>query len=244
MSVAFISDLHLAPEHPAIAENLLHFLATAERFEAIYILGDLFEYWLGDDVIPEHVQPLINAIQSLTQNAVPIYFIRGNRDFLVSDGFMELTGCQLLPDKQVIEHFDQRILIMHGDTLCTDDVDYQAFRKQVRDPQRQAQFLAQPLEARLQQLASIKRDAKYASAQKSDEIMDVNQQTVMQEMTDFACHYLIHGHTHRPAIHAQPQGWRLVLGDWCPHPSWAEMDASGIVLHDPRVNREAASATF
>ena len=244
MAVLFISDLHLSPDRQDIAQNLMSLLRQAHTYEHIYILGDLFDFWLGDDAIPDAVQPLISALQTLTQSGIKIFFVQGNRDFLVGEQFMRQTGCTLLDDVCVVEHFGQRLLIMHGDTLCTDDVEYQQFRTFVRDPQRQKQFLALPLDERIKQVKEVRQNVQDASSGKAEEIMDVNQDTVKAEMEKHNVSYLIHGHTHRPAIHKTNAGWRAVIGDWHPQASWLVLNEKGITLHDSRVPATRLSANF
>jgi len=220
VTTLFISDLHLAPERPAIIGLFLQFLKTrAPQAEALYILGDLFEYWIGDDAgrTPE-VQLLTQALRTLTSSGVPVYVMHGNRDFLLGQEFESVTGCKLLPDPSIIDLYGERVLLMHGDTLCTDDVDYLKFRTMVRNPQWIAGFLAKSIPERLAMVREVREISKTAMAAKKPEIMDVNPNAVSEAFRAHGVNHLIHGHTHRPAQHdLQVNGHpvrRTVLGDW------------------------------
>jgi UDP-2,3-diacylglucosamine hydrolase len=215
----FIADLHLAPNRPVPLKLFLDFLAhRAQKAEALYILGDLFEVWLGDDDDTPTYPEVLTALHTLTSHNVPVFVMQGNRDFLLGDNFKAATGCQLIPDPLVIDLYGTPTLLMHGDTLCTLDVDYQAFRQQVRDPKWQAQFLAQPL-AQRRILAQQARAQSQAKSQTTVEtIMDVTPEAVIQTLETHQVYHLIHGHTHRPAIHEitvnGQTAIRRVVGDW------------------------------
>lgn len=215
----FISDLHLDRERPEIIELFIQFLnKEAAQAEALYILGDLFEYWIGDDQPVPGLEDCLAALQSLTEKNIPVYFIHGNRDFLIGKQFAEKTGITLLPESVVIDLYGTPTLIMHGDTLCTDDVDYQKMRLMLRDPKWQQQFLSLPSETRIQEALNLREKSQEAIEAKAEMIMDVNQTTVINAMQKNNVLQLIHGHTHRPAIHdLQINGEkakRIVLGDW------------------------------
>jgi UDP-2,3-diacylglucosamine hydrolase len=219
MATLFISDLHLDGVRPRITELFLDFLKTEPRnADALYILGDFFEVWIGDDDPDPHHARVISAVRELTDIGVPVYFMHGNRDFLIGAEFAARTGVKLLPDPTIVGLSGIPTLLMHGDTLCTDDVEYQAFRKMVRDPARQKAFLAMPLEERRAFVAQARIESGLSTAQKSETIMDVNQQAVERAMAEHDVTRLIHGHTHRPATHGfQSDGehrTRIVLGDW------------------------------
>lgn len=219
MATLFISDLHLYAERPAITELLLDFLRTrAAAAEAVYILGDLFEAWLGDDAVQPDMAPVLEGLHALTQSGIPVRVMHGNRDFLMGKGFERLTGCQLIDDPTVIELYGQRTLLMHGDTLCTDDVDYQHFRAMVRDPQWQENFLSRPPADRLLVAKRFRELSAQETKGKAAEIMDANVAAVEQAMREHNVQQLIHGHTHRPAVHPLTIGGkparRIVLGDW------------------------------
>ena len=206
MATLFIADLHLCAEEPAITAGFLRFLAgEARKADALYILGDLFEAWIGDDdPNPLHRQ-MAAAIKAVSDSGVPCYFIHGNRDFLLGKRFARESGMTLLPEEKVLELYGRRVLIMHGDTLCTDDAGYQAFRAKVHKPWLQTLFLALPLFVRKRIAARMRANSKEANSSKSLAIMDVNQNAVVSAMEKHQVQWLIHGHTHRPAVHELPR---------------------------------------
>ena len=235
MATLFIADLHLCTEEPAITAGFLRFLAgEARQADALYILGDLFEAWIGDDdPNPLHGQIAI-ALRSLVDSGVPCYFIHGNRDFLLGKGFARQSGMTLLPQEKVLELYGQRVLIMHGDTLCTDDVGYQAFRAKVHQPWLQKLFLALPLYLRKRIAAKMRAGSKSSNSVKDMAIMDVNAQTVLHTLERHRVQHLIHGHTHRPAVHqfnvnGKP-AFRYVLGAWHTEGSMIKVAPEGIEL--------------
>lgn len=230
----FIADLHLCQEEPAITAGFLHFLQReAPHCDALYILGDLFEAWIGDDDPNPLHQQVASALRALP---VPVYFIHGNRDFLVGRRFARASGMTLLPEEQVLTLYGYRLLIMHGDTLCTDDAGYLRFRAKVHNPWIQRLFLALPLWVRKRIAARMRADSKQANQHKSQSIMDVNQDAVVATMQRHQVPLLIHGHTHRPAIHTLPlqseTAQRAVLGAWHSRGSMIQLDAAGIQLID------------
>ena len=209
----------MSEERPAITALFLDFLQNrAVESDALYILGDLFEIWLGDDAVSPGYRPVLEGLRRLTDDGVPTYFMHGNRDFLIGDDFARQTGCRLLADPTVIELGGERTLLMHGDTLCTDDVEYQQFRSEIRDPKTQSAFLALPIDQRIIAAQRYRDGSRARSRYKSEEIMDVNQQAVATIMREHGVRQMIHGHTHRPAIHPFSLGSqsarRIVLGDW------------------------------
>lgn len=235
MSHVFISDLHLDPADPTRIEKFLdlldHRLACAN---ALYILGDLFEIWIGDDHIDTACEPVIGALRKTTRQGLPVFLMHGNRDFLIGDRFLSLTGCRLLDDPTLIEVYGQRTLLMHGDLLCTDDRDYQAFRRTVRNPEWQRQVLKKPVKERL----AMARDARLLSNEmtqgKAGAIMDINPDTVLLIMQQYRSHLLIHGHTHRPGIHKltleNETVTRAVLADWHTQGSLLRLTTDGLSL--------------
>ncbi|WP_337021353.1 UDP-2,3-diacylglucosamine diphosphatase [Pantoea anthophila] len=230
----FIADLHLCQEEPAITAGFLHFLQReALHCDALYILGDLFEAWIGDDDPNPLHQQVASALRALP---VPVYFIHGNRDFLVGRRFARASGMTLLPEEQVLTLYGHRLLIMHGDTLCTDDAGYLRFRAKVHNPWIQRLFLALPLWVRKRIAARMRADSKQANQHKSQSIMDVNQDAVVTTMQRHQVPLLIHGHTHRPAIHTltlqSETAQRAVLGAWHSRGSMIQLDAAGIQLID------------
>jgi UDP-2,3-diacylglucosamine hydrolase len=235
MTTLFISDLHLDASRPRITQLFLDFMQREpRRAQALYILGDFFEVWLGDDDPDPHHAKIMDSVRGLTDNGVPVYFMHGNRDFLIGMDFAQRTGVQLLPDPTVVDLAGIPTLLMHGDTLCTDDVEYQAFRKLVRDPARQKAFLASPLAERRAFVTHARAASGLSTAQKSESIMDVNQQAVEMVMRQHGVDRLIHGHTHRPAVHTfqsdgKPKN-RIVLGDWYHQGSILRVDGTQPVL--------------
>ena len=234
MTTLFISDLHLQGERPDITTQFLSFLrAEANDAEALYILGDLFEAWIGDDNPDAEYARVKTALADLAVGT-PVYFMHGNRDFLVGNQFAEQTRCTLLPDPSEVALYGRRVLLMHGDTLCTDDIEYQAFRKQVRDPDWQQQFLAMDLDQRAEFARRARDASREHGASKPMEIMDVNADAVTGVMREHEIDLLIHGHTHRPNVHTLDldgrPATRIVLGDWYTQGSVLRFNADGFEL--------------
>ena len=219
MNTFFISDLHLDDRRPETTALLKVFLQEkATTADALYILGDLFEFWLGDDVPSKCSIDVAEALSSLANMGVPCYFMHGNRDFLVQDGYAKLAGVELLPQEHVVDLYGERVLLMHGDSLCTDDVPYQQFRTVVRNPAWQLDFLGKTPQERLQ-IALQARDASAEHKGNVDmNIMDVNSDEVNRAFERHDVLRMIHGHTHRPATHdlvvIGRSSQRIVLGDW------------------------------
>jgi len=230
----FISDLHLCASRPAVTEAFLNFLKTnAKQAEKLFILGDLFEYWAGDDDLdnPEH-RAIIQAFKHLSSQGVEIYLIHGNRDFLMGEAFSQATGITIINDPSALVLYGQRLLLSHGDALCTDDLEYQQFKTMVRSQDWQANFLGQPLQARKAQIEALRRKSEQEKSNKSSAIMDVNQEAVESLLADFDYPaLLIHGHTHRPQVHKLSiKGHdcaRIVLGDWYDQGSCLRLDEAG-----------------
>lgn len=235
MSTLFIADLHLSTQEPAITAGFLHFLQReAIHADALYILGDLFEAWIGDDDPAPLHQEIASALQTLHQAGVPCYFIHGNRDFLLGERFAKQSRLTLLPEQQVVELYGRRLLIMHGDTLCTDDQAYQEFRRKVHRTWIQKLFLALPLRWRLKIAAKMRAHSRQTNQQKSIAIMDVNPQAVEQAMVHNNVQWLLHGHTHRPAVHSlmlgSGQANRVVLGAWHTEGSMVKVTPEAVEL--------------
>ncbi len=242
MTTLFISDLHLDPSRPAITELFLDFLrGEARQAEALYILGDLFEAWIGDDTPSSAADAVALALREVSDAGVPVYFIRGNRDFLLGNDYAARAGMRILPDPSVIQLYGKAVLLQHGDLLCTDDVAYQAFRAQTRNPAFIAQFLSQPLEARVAfaQKARAASQAHQSEMKQDDKatfetVTDVAPAEVIATFQRYGVDTMIHGHTHRPAIHTVSAGehsfTRIVLGDWYEQGSVLRVDADGFRL--------------
>jgi len=219
MTTLLISDLHLDPRRPRILDLFADLLAgEARRADALYILGDLFDSWIGDDDDAALAAQVAQATRALRDSGVPIWFMHGNRDFLLGADYAARAGMSLLADPSVVELGGERVLLMHGDTLCTDDTEYLKFRALVRDPRWQAQFLAKPLAERRAFAAQARGESRRHTSAAKPEIMDVNQEAVAAAMRTHGVHKLIHGHTHRPATHHFDldgrTAERVVLGDW------------------------------
>lgn len=240
----FVSDLHLKPERPDISRAFLHFLDTkASKAQQLYLLGDIFEAWIGDDAPYPGSSPIIKALKSLSDAGVEIYFQHGNRDFLVGQAFAEISGCQLLAESiQQISPDQHQVLVMHGDQLCTDDQEYMQFRKMVRSPEWQQSLLSKSVEERLAIASKLRDQSQQANSQKSAQITDVNQQAVEQSLTNSNCRILLHGHTHRPNIHHftvdNIDYQRIVLGDWDEKGWYLQWDDSGYGLHSFQLKGE------
>ncbi|MFC1750874.1 UDP-2,3-diacylglucosamine diphosphatase [Pseudomonadota bacterium] len=235
MSTLFIADIHLGNEHPDISQRFSEFLLQATPgAEALYILGDLFEVWIGDDAVQAEQQATLNTLRQLTDNGLPVYVMHGNRDFLLGKQFEVTTGCQLIIDPIVIDLYGTPTLLMHGDTLCTDDISYQQFRHQVRDKAWQKAFLAHSVEERAAYANKVREESRRKGMENSASIMDVNEQAVMDMMKQHNVKRLIHGHTHRPDVHELQidgeQARRIVLGDWYTQDSWLVCSDEGCDL--------------
>jgi UDP-2,3-diacylglucosamine hydrolase len=234
----FISDLHLQAALPKTAQAFLHFLHEhARHAQQLYLLGDLFEYWAGDDdMATPFNQRIVDALRALSDAGVALYWIAGNRDFLVGPAFAAATGATLLADPTVVHIAGRQIVLAHGDAACTDDVAYMAFRAQVRQADWQATFLAQPLAQRKHIIDGMRKGSRDAQRMKSQEIMDVNPAAIDALFDTTATALMIHGHTHRPAHHVtHAHGHalsRYVLPDWdcdadAMRGGWIALDAQG-----------------
>jgi UDP-2,3-diacylglucosamine hydrolase len=236
----FVSDVHLQESLPKTTAAFLDFLNThAAKAQRLYLLGDLFEYWAGDDDIgtPYH-QRIVEALRKLSDAGVQLFWLPGNRDFLVGDEFVRAIGATALQEPHIATIAGRRIVIVHGDAQCTDDADYMAFRKQVRDPAWQKQFLSMPLPQRKAIIESLREQSRNAQRGKAYEIMDVNQDAITGLFDTSGTTLMIHGHTHRPARHTYPhaggQCERHVLPDWdcdcaSPRGGWIAVTADGSI---------------
>ena len=238
MERLFISDLHLSDSAPDLRLAFEHFIADhCSDIDELYILGDLVDAWIGDDDDSPFAQQMCATLKSIVDSGCELFLMQGNRDFLLGKKFAQAVGATLLPDAHVLQLAGERALLMHGDSLCTDDSEYQEFRAQVRSEAWQKNLLEQPVDQR-RALARQLRDMSQAANQvKADDIMDVNDAEVDRVMTGYDVTVLIHGHTHRPARHPLPDlKERIVLGDWhSDRPVWVcrANDASIEFLHLP-----------
>mgnify|MGYP001821741984 FL=1 len=232
MSTLFISDLHLEADRPEIGEQFLAFLAgPAREAEALYILGDLFEAWVGDDDPSPYYAGMKDAIRELSDTGVSVYFMHGNRDFMIGERFAEETGVTLLSDPHHVELYGEKVLLSHGDYLCTDDVEYQKVRAMTRNPEWQAMMMSKSLEERLAFARQAREDSQAHGASMTGEIADVNEDAVEAAIREHGVEILLHGHTHRPAVHPfhvdERPVHRIVLGDWYEQGSMVEWDLDG-----------------
>jgi len=228
----FISDLHLSPARAAINSTFLAFLkGPAAQAEALYILGDLFDYWAGDDDDDPFNASTLSALRRLADRGVALHLMHGNRDFLIGEDFSAGSGAQLVRDPALIDLYGTPTLLMHGDTLCTDDVKYQEFRSKVRNPGYRQRFLAQTLASRKGIIAGLRAENTEEKELKSESIMDVTTATVEAVLREHGYPRLIHGHTHRPALHEHVVDGRRcerwVLADWYTRGSYLQCDAAG-----------------
>ena len=233
MPTLFISDLHLAPERPQITEQFLRFTrSTAAGADALYILGDLFEYWVGDDDLEDPLNGMVSsALSALVAAGTAVFLMRGNRDVLLGSDFATRCRATLLDDPVLVNLYGTPTLLSHGDALCTDDVDYQRFRLYARDPGNQQKFLAQSLEARREQMRGMRAQSETSKQQKTEAIMDVAPAAVEALLRQHGYPRLIHGHTHRPARHSHAVDGqtceRWVLNDWYDSGGYLRCDAAG-----------------
>ncbi|HYD33035.1 MAG TPA: UDP-2,3-diacylglucosamine diphosphatase [Methylophilaceae bacterium] len=230
----FISDLHLCSTRPAVTAAFIEFLKNEASFaDQLYILGDLFEYWAGDDDITDpHHQDVVQALKHVRDRGTRTFFMHGNRDFLLGTSFAQQSGIALMQDPAQLELHGWKVLLSHGDALCMDDIEYQKFRQQVRDENWQKAFLGQPLSARKAQIEALRTRSESEKSAKEASIMDVNNAAVEEIIRQYDYpQLLIHGHTHRPACHALlidgHSCERWVLGDWYDQGSCLRLDASG-----------------
>ncbi len=217
--ILLISDLHLEEQRPDITRAFLHFLATrARQAEALYILGDFFEVWIGDDGMTPFQHEIARALRELSNAGTRIHLMHGNRDFLIGKGFCRAAGCTLLKDPSLVEMAGERVLLMHGDSLCTLDTGYMKLRRWLRNPLILLILRNLPLATRQKLARRLRNESRTQTRMKASEIVDVTPAEVIEVMAAHGVRTLIHGHTHRPALHelevnGQPAR-RIVLGDW------------------------------
>ncbi len=219
MPSLFVSDLHLSHARPELTQLFLDFLRWAAKSKpTLYILGDLFDAWIGDDAPDPTILPVLAELKNFSSLGHDIFIMHGNRDFLLGETFLHATGARLLEDPSIIELLGKDVLLCHGDTLCVDDVAYQQFRRQVRDPNFIQEFLSKSIQERIEIAKQLRLKSQQEIAGKTEIIMDVNQDAVVQLMQQHGVTRLIHGHTHRLAVHRldldHGPAQRFVLGDW------------------------------
>ncbi|MGH1470274.1 MAG: UDP-2,3-diacylglucosamine diphosphatase [Cellvibrionaceae bacterium] len=224
--ILFISDLHLDASRPSTTQafyqfldQLIHKKENNQAIEALYILGDFFELWIGDDDDDPFVIDVQKKLKHFTEQGIPVYFMKGNRDFLIGENFATNSGVILLDDPTLLEINEHRILLMHGDTLCTNDIEYQRFRQQSRSQEWMNSVLSQSLEERRAFGKQLRQQSKTMSSRKAEDIMDVSEDAVISAIQEHNATTLIHGHTHRPKRHEMIgiDKERIVLGDWDSH---------------------------
>jgi len=238
----FIADLHLDASRPAVTTLALAFLERARAAASLWILGDLFEAWLGDDAVTETHEPVVAALGALTASGVELHLMHGNRDFLLGEAFAARVGARLhREDECVLPLGAEPVLLLHGDTLCTGDLEYQALRARLRDPAWQSQFLARSPVERVAAATALRERSREAVAGKSGGIMDVEPEAVTSAFDRNGCRAMIHGHTHRPADHRGASGTRrVVVGDWHDaHARYARHDGTTLTLETWRAHRGA-----
>ncbi len=215
----FIADLHLDPARPATIDLFLRFLQEqATAADELYILGDLFEVWLGDDLIAPGYPEVLAAMKALAEGGTAVFVLHGNRDFLLGEGFEQASGARLIDEGTVLDIDGQATLLLHGDTLCSDDLPYQQLRQMLRNPTWIAGFLGKSAEERIAFAKEVRERSQKETGEKAETIMDVNAETVMEALRETGVRRLIHGHTHRPAVHSLEvdgeTAERMVVGDW------------------------------
>lgn len=232
--ILLISDLHLEEKRPDITRAFLHFLATrARQAEALYILGDFFEVWIGDDAMTPFQQSIADALRALSERGTRIYLMHGNRDFMLGKGFCRAAGCTLLGDPSVVELGGERVLLMHGDSLCTRDEGYMRLRRLLRNPLSLFILRHLPLSTRRKLARKLRNESRAQTRMKASDIIDVTPELIPRVLAEHGVRTLIHGHTHRPATHElevdDRPARRIVLGDW-DQQGWAlQVDESGFL---------------
>ena len=215
MSIFFISDLHLEQNKPHLTKAFENFIdSKVNLHDELFILGDFFEQWIGDDNEDDFIKSVKNILKDKTAKGLKIYFMHGNRDFLIGDKFCKEVGAILLDDPYIINLEEKKIMLMHGDSLCTDDEDYQNFRNLVRSKEWQEDFLSKDLIERKEVAKNLREISSLENQTKDENIMDVNQSEVIKIIENHSVDVLIHGHTHRPFVHDENGVPRMVLGDW------------------------------
>ena len=233
--ILLISDLHLEEERPDITRAFLNFLAgRARSAQALYILGDFFEAWIGDDAMTPYQRSICDALRALSDSGTDVFLMHGNRDFLLGQAFCKAAGCTLLKDPSVVDFYGEPVLLMHGDSLCTRDEAYMRLRRYLRNPVTLWALRHLPLSARHKLARKLRSESRAQTRMKANDIVDVTPEEIPRIMTQFGVHTLIHGHTHRPAIHklqiGEQAAKRIVLGDWDRQGWVLQVDEQGMQL--------------
>ena len=237
MSIVFISDIHLSSDRPTLTDAFKKFIESqSSNATHIYILGDLFDLWIGDDDNTALSTEIKSILRKASNGGTKLFFQHGNKDFTLGKRFAHQTGMRLLPDEYLAHHMGHKALLMHGDSLCTDDIDYQKFRRKSRNPLYLWCLLKIPLLIRRKIASKWREDSTRAKLDKKNEIMDVTQTAVREKMLSHNIKCLIHGHTHRPNIHEYSFGKRIVLGDWSKLGWYLFLDEDGFDLRSFSLN--------
>ena len=235
MSYCFISDLHLHEDRPDITQAFLNFLEeTASKSERLYILGDLFEVWIGDDLQNDFIIKIRDALKE-TNKSTEIFIMHGNRDFLLGEEFTKKCGAKLISDPLILDSEGKKIMLSHGDIFCTDDLEYQNFKEEVRNDIWQQEFLAKDLKDRQEIAKNLRKESAIKNSNKEDYLMDVNKSEVEKIAQENEIDILIHGHVHRPKIHNEVFGQRIVLGDWDKKYWFISLIGEKISLHSSEI---------
>jgi UDP-2,3-diacylglucosamine hydrolase len=223
-----ISDLHLSDKRPDLIQAFIKMtkeLIKRQETSELYLLGDFYEAWIGDDFQADWNTQIENALFQLSQSGIPLYFLHGNRDFLIGDAWLKRVGATLIDEQTILTIDDINVLLAHGDEYCLEDTEYQKFRQMVRSAPWQNQILSLPLEQRIALAEKLRNDSQSMASEKSMEIMDVTKAAVQDSLKEHACQSIIHGHTHRPDVHKENSYLRCVLGDWDKYVWLARIDA-------------------
>ena len=236
MSSCFISDLHLDHKRKDIKKAFFKFLESeASGFENLYILGDLFEVWIGDDFEDEFTSEVISELKKFSLKDKNIFIMHGNRDFLLGEKFAKKCGAKLISDPLILNKEEKKIMLSHGDIFCTDDLEYQSFKEKVRNEKWQKEFLSKDLKDREEIAKNLRKESAMKNSKKEDYLMDVNKSEVEKIAQEYEVDILIHGHVHRPKIHDEAFGQRIVLGDWDQKYWFISLIGEKISLHSSKI---------
>ena len=236
MSSCFISDLHLDHKRKDIKKAFFKFLESeASGFENLYILGDLFEVWIGDDFEDEFTSEVISELKKFSLKDKNIFIMHGNRDFLLGEKFAKKCGAKLISDPLILNKEEKKIMLSHGDIFCTDDLEYQSFKEKVRNKKWKKEFLSKDLKDREEIAKKLRKESAMKNSKKEDYLMDVNKSEIEKIAQEYEVDILIHGHVHRPKIHDEAFGQRIVLGDWDQKYWFISLIGEKISLHSSKI---------